>query len=420
MSLFDSIFGKKSKSKTTVQVPSWIQQPMQGYMGDITSYLGSDPHQYVAPASELQNLAFDQAKNLGSWQDPMNTAFANAQAAGSAPAANAGTAVQTNLTQSGPASTANVSTYAAPTLGPANQSQNVTIDPTQTINGASLLDNFNSYLDPALQSEVDAAMANYERQAAQTRAAQQAHQAGLGNWGSGGQFYMSNFDNATNLGGAALEAQLRAQAYRDAMAGAISDADRRQGASAFNAGAANTRSGQQAGMNLQNNQFNTGALNDFDLNQALLNANAGQFNANANNQVGMFNAGQQNDLSMFNTGQANQVGMFNTGQTNSMSQYNAGLENAALDRALQAAGLEGDMANMMGSNQRADTALVGSLGDMQHSIDQAYASALPTQLLNAGQMFGSMSLPSYFGQTTKGTASPSPFQAALSVASLFG
>jgi hypothetical protein len=403
MGLFSSIFGKSSKSKTTVQVPSWIQQPMQGYMGDITSYLNSDPHQYVAPASELQNLAFDQAKNLGAWQDPLNSAYSAAQTAGAAPAPTAA------LSQTGPVSTATASTYNAPTLGPASQSQNVNIAPTQTINGASMLDNFSSYMDPALQSEVEAAMANYKNTVAQRRAGEQAKLAGLGDWGSGGQFYLSNLDSQSALGGANLEGQLRAQAYRDAMAGAISDADRRQGASAFNAGAANTRSGQQAGMNLQNNQFNTGALNDFALNQAMMNAQAGQFNANANNQIGMFNSGQTNDM-----------GMFNTGQANSMSQYNAGLQNDQLNRALQAAGLEGDMANMMGSNQRADTALVGSLGDMQHSIDQAYASALPTQLMNAGNMFGSMSLPSYFGQTTKGTATPSPFQVGLSMASLFG
>jgi hypothetical protein len=73
MSLFDSIFGKKQSTK--VKIPSWIQGPISGYMGDVSSYLNSDPHQYVAPASELQNLAFSQAKNLGSWQQPMNDAL---------------------------------------------------------------------------------------------------------------------------------------------------------------------------------------------------------------------------------------------------------------------------------------------------------------------------------------------------------
>lgn len=412
MGLFSSIFGTKQKTKTTV--PAWIKGPLSSYMGDVQGYLAQDPRSFVAPASDLQNLAFDQAKNLGSWQTPMGDALSAVKAAGAAPAASAGEAAQTTLSQTGPAAQATASTYNAPKLGAASQAGATTIAPVSTINGESLLDNFNAYLDPGIANLVDTSLATYDREAAQRRAAEDAKRAGNGAWGSGGQFYMSNFDQATALGGAQLEAQLRAQAWRDAIMASSSDADRRQGASGFNAGAANTRALNQGQLDSTRNMFNTDALNQFKLSQAGFDAQAGQFNANAQNQIGMFNAGQSNDMSMFNTGQANQVGMYNTGQTNDMAQYNAGLENASLDRALQAAGMQGDIANMYGSNQRADTALVGTLGEMQRSIDQAYASALPTQLALAGQMYGGLNLPGYTGQSQ--TSTPSPFSVGLQLA----
>lgn len=398
MGLLSSIFGSKSKQKTTI--PDFLKGPLTGFAGDVGSYLNSDPHQYVAPASSLQNLAFSQAQNLGSEMAPLNDALAAVKAAGAAPAASAGLAAQT-----GPAAQSSVSTYRAPTLGNASQAGAVNIAPTQTINGQSLLDNLQGYMDPATEALVNTTMADYQREAAQQRAQQQAKLAGMGSFGSGGNFYLSNFDIANLLKGANLENQLRSQAYTQAVQASNLDAARRQDASAFNAGAANTRAGQQAGFDLSNNQFNAGAKNQYGLAQADLNANAGQFNANAANQSSMFNAGQ-----------ANQLGMFNTGQTNDMSQFNAGLQNDQLTRALQAAGMQGDIANSLGSNQRADIGVTGTLGAMQHDIDQAYASALPNQLLQAGEMFNP--LMGLTGKTQTNTSSP--FNIFGAVSSLFG
>lgn len=364
MGLFSSIFGQKTSQKTTI--PSFLKPGLTNYAGDIQGYLGQDPHNFVAPASSLQNLAFSQAANLGGEMQPLNDALGAVKAAGAAPAASAGAAAQTGTALSGPAA----------------QSQAVNIAPTSSITGSSLLNNLQGYMDPALNALVSSTMADYNRDTQQQRAAEEAKLAGMGNWGSGGQFYLSNFDIGNALKGANLENQLRSQAFSQALGASNLDAQRMQDASQFNAGAQNTRGIDQAQLNSQNN---------------------------------MFNAGQSNDLSMFNTGQQNQVGMFNTGQTNQQSQFNAGLQNDQLARALQAAGMQGDIANSLGANQRADTALTGTLGDMQHSIDQAYASALPTQLMNAGQMFNP--LMGLTGQTQ--VKDPSVYNAALSVASLF-
>lgn len=398
MGLFSSIFGAKTTSKATL--PSYLKGPIQGYSGAVGNYLKSDPTQYVAPASGLQNLAFDQASKLGEWRSPMGGALDAVKAAGSAPAASAGQAAQT-----APAAQGTAAGYAAPQIGKATQAAGVNIAPVSTMTGASLLDNLGAYMDPATNALVDTTMADFNRSAAQQRASEQAKLAGQGSWGSGNNFYMSNFDTGNLVKGANLENQLRSQAYTQGINASNLDAGRRQEASGFNAGAANTRAGMQSGFDLQKNLFNADATNQFKAHQGDLNAQAGQFNAGQQNQMGMFNAGQTNNL-----------GMFNTAQTNEQNQFNAGLENAGLGRSLQAAGMQGDIANSMAGNARGDTALVGSLGDMQHQIDQAMASALPTQLLNAGQMFNPL-LGNLVGKT--GTESPSPFKAALSVASLF-
>jgi hypothetical protein len=333
------------------------------------------------------------------------------------PAASAGDAQTTALTTSGPASLATANTYNAPKLGPASQAAQTTLDPTQTIHGESLLNNLGSYLDPTLQNLVDTTMASYKHDTAEQRAAEQAKLAGEGSWGSGGNFYMSNFDIDNLLKGAGLENQLRSQAWNTALNASNMDADRRQGASGFNAGAANTRSLNQGQLDASRNMFNTDALNNFKLSQAGFDSQAGQFNANAKNQVGMFNSGQQNDMSMFNTGQSNQVGMFNTGQQNTMAQYNAGLANDQLDRALQAAGMQGDIANSMGSNQRADVGACRVARGHAAPDRPAAGRGSPDAACLAGQMYGGLNLPGYFGQST--TSSPSPFNTALSIGALF-
>lgn len=331
MGLFSAIFGKKQSSK--VNIPSWVQPGLKSFSGDISKFLKTDPQQYVAGPTALQNTAFTNAGNLGGSQQPLNNALAAVQAAGQAPAANAGSAAQ---------------------------SQGVHVGPMSTVNGSSLLDNFSAYQNPATENLVNSTMANYNRNAEQQRAQVQAQLAGNGAWGSGGRFYQSNFDLGNLLQGAQLENQLRSDAFNTALNASNMDAGRRQDASVFNAGAQNNAALQQASLDSNNNMFNAGQ----------------------SNQMGMFNAGMQND---------------------------------AYSRALQAAGMQGDIANSMGNNQRADVALQGAMGDMQHSISQAQAGAYPTQLLSAAQMFNP--LLSTFGQTN--TATPSPFQTGLSIASLF-
>lgn len=398
MGLFSDIFG--SGKSTDVTIPGFAMGPTKSYAGSVGNFLKRDPYSLVAPASGLQNQAFGQASHLGQdWRPAMTDALGAVKAAGAAPAANAGTAAQAT-----PASAALTSAYSAPDIGNAAQAGGGSIAPVERINGSSLLDNLQSYMDPATQALVDSTMADYNHSAEQARAAQQARLAGQGAWGSGGQFYMSNFDVDNALKGANLENQLRSQAFSQAINASNSDAARRQDASSFNAGAFNNRATNQAQLSLQKNMFNAGAQNDLALAQAQLDAQAGQFNA-----------GQANDMSMFNTGQANNLGMFNTGQSNNMAQYNAGLQNDQLARSLQAAGMQGDVVNSLAGNSRGDTMAMGTLGDMQHGIDQAYAQAPLTQLLAAGQAM--QPLTATYGQNQ--TSTPSLFNTALSLGSLF-
>src|SRR5688500_8100452 len=92
----------KSKSKSTSTqnttatptVPGWITDPLQDYTSKVSDYLNSDPAQFVAGASPLQEKAFAAAGTLGGQGATFDKAIELATGAASAPA----------------------STYAAPTL----------------------------------------------------------------------------------------------------------------------------------------------------------------------------------------------------------------------------------------------------------------------------------------------------------------
>ena len=73
-------------STTTPIAPLNASNFTNNYL-DIVSKLGlKSPGDYVAGPSQLQNQAWQQAGNLGGWQQGMNSANAFARQAGSAPA----------------------------------------------------------------------------------------------------------------------------------------------------------------------------------------------------------------------------------------------------------------------------------------------------------------------------------------------
>lgn len=317
MGLSSSKSKTKSMATTTPKVPEWIAQPLQGYTGKVTNFMNSDPAQYIAGPSELQNKAFAGADDLGEWKAGSDKAIKMAQTAGQ-----------------GPASTASFSTYDAPTIGA-----------TQNVAAQSLLTNLKSYLDPSTDALVKATLAEYDNQTGRQAAAFAANAARGGAFG-GSRFGVAQGEFAANSdrGRALTDAELRARAFTQAANMSNMDAGRRQDASGMNAGFFNERL----------------------FNQAALDASEGQFNTSAANENSMFNASAKE---------------------------------AALQRALEAAGLTANISNSMGANERADLAMTADLGALQREIEQAKLGAPVAQLEAAGSLFGNVPIGNFTGQT---------------------
>lgn len=387
-----------SSSKTKTKTTPIVSQPMQGNLNDfagrVADFARTDPGQYVAPASALQTQAFNSTGNLGQGQAALNTALGMAQDATSAPIP------QAALSQ------ASTSTYTAPRLGNAAQAGAVNIAPVtnavaSTVTPESLLQNFQAYLDPSTQALVDTTLANSDLATTKARAQALAQAAGAKAFGDRSQFYMADFDQTGLAQRAQLENQLRTNAYTQGINASNMDASRRQEAgttnaslatqvSGMNAGAANNRASQQASLDIQRALANAGFKNDFTLAQGNFDAGAGQFNAGA----------------------ANQASMFNTGQANQTEQFNVDQQTQAANRALQAAGLIGNLGVQQDSGARADLTTVADFGAMQRAIEQAQRNVVPTQLQIAGNLYGAIPQASYIGQEGVTKSSPSLAQLA--------
>jgi len=206
---------KKTKTKTnmttTPVVPGWVQQPMQDYTSAVSGMMGTNAQDFVAPASDLQNQAFEGAANLGAWQGNLNSAAG----------------IYNNVAGAG-----------------ANQ-----IGQTHQATAAGILDNgWEQYANPFTDSVVDTTLQGFDQDAARQMAAMEAERARTGAFGgSRSAITQAMLAGEQGQNRASTEAQLRAQAYREAMGLAGSDADRRQQTGLFNTGALNTTEG----LNLQ-------------------------------------------------------------------------------------------------------------------------------------------------------------------------
>lgn len=383
------------KATTTPTVAPWMEAPLKEYTGKVSDFLGTDPSQYVAGPTELQQQAFGAAKTLGG---------TNADLAAATEMAKTAAAAGPNLATS--------SGYNAPKLGNAAQAGSVSIDPTANAeaylaDAASIFDNggVQRYVDPALESYVDPTLAAYDDDAARSRAALAAQAAKAGAFG-GSRFGIreSQFEADTDRGRALTEADLRRSAYESALQAAgvdagfrntanIRNADARTSVSGQNASAMNERARAQAAMDLDRLIANMGASNQFKLAQADIDQGAAEFGASAANRSSEFNAAQQE---------------------------------AALQRALEAAGLTANIANTADAGERADVALQADLGEIERLIQQAQLGAPITQLQTAGQLYGVVPPGTYTGSTmtgnTQGTSTTkskgSLFDMALAAASV--
>jgi hypothetical protein len=111
-------------------------------------------------------------------------------------------------------------------------------------------------------------------------------------------------------------------------------------------------------------------------------------NQNISGQYGLAQGQLDAGAAQFNVANRTAVSGANAAANNAMSQFNAGQADNAANRALQAAGMIGGLANDYGAGTRADLATMAQLGDQQRAIEQAYAMAGPAQLQLMGQLSG--------------------------------
>lgn len=388
MGSFSSKTKTTSNQTATPVTPAFIQAPVKNYTGKIDDFMNMDPSQFVAGPSQLQQQAFTDAQGLGGWQDTAAAALGSIQNAGARPAAQA------------TAGTAGAVGVNAPKIGAAAQAQGVNVGPATNAeaflaDNASILDRgIEPYMDPAINAYVQAALANYDDSAGRQNAAFEAQAAKSGAFG-GSRMGVAQAELAANQtrGRALTDAELRAQAFRDAAGLAATDASLAQqanisnagiqtGVSQTNAGAANQMQALQAQLAQQLGLANTGFQNEFKLGQAQLDAQAASQTA-ANKQ---------------------QSSIFNTAEANQASQFNAQMQEQQRQAEMQSGALAAQIAQLQQSGSAEDLALAAQLGEMQRAIEQAQKNALPTQLQIGGAALGSIPYPAFVGQNVSGTS----------------
>jgi len=198
-----------STNTTQALNPSWVTDSVQGVQGKINGLLNTDPSTLVSGPSALQNQAFGQAGNL-------TTSPLFGQAADMATATAA----------KGPAQLGAVS----------------------RVTGASLLDGgLERYYNPYQQQVIDTTLASIDAADGRTRAQQTLDIARNQKFGGSGSAITRALTEAElQRGRSSTEAGLRSSGFDRATSLAVSDADRRQGANLFNAGAENAFTSQQA------------------------------------------------------------------------------------------------------------------------------------------------------------------------------
>jgi hypothetical protein len=197
-----SLSGSKTKSKTTNNrtysetttplAPEWASTLTEGQAGRIGGVGGMDPYRLVAPENPLQQRAAATVADLsGHWWN-----------------LNKATAVQRAAMGAG----------------------------ANTAQSASLLDGLDNYMSPYRKNVVDAALADYDFGAGQTRAQQDLDMSGAGAFGGSGQaLTRSMTEDGLARGRATTSANLLDQMFQRGSAFSSEDASRRQQTSQFNA-----------------------------------------------------------------------------------------------------------------------------------------------------------------------------------------
>lgn len=217
------------------------------------------------------------------------------------------------------------------------------------VSAQSLLDNLQKYISPHIDNVVDTTLANYDEQAARTRAQRAAVAAGTGaHRGTRNSIYEAILEGEIGRERANTEATLRDQAFTTGASLSADDANRRQSASSANAELAQRASESNAQMDLTR----------------------------------MLNAANM---------------MF------SEDQFNAGQEDRSLDRLMQGSRDLTNIASTYQGNERADIGLIAELGERERSIAQQEANAELGLLSTISNLLGNQRYEQVTGQVGSGT-----------------
>ena len=356
MGLFDTSQSAQEFSNSTVRpvIPNYLIKPVGAYTDKLDEYLRSSPNQYVTPINSIQQQVYgaagmspdewlDMSYSPGRlWLNPPETpeftqgtpsAFGTATPYYNEALDMTRGVADPSLTQAGlpdrydvanvadigsrgfvsadvgtlgDAQRAGYTGYDAPTLGPAETWQGQGYDAAlvgnvadeylagdiERADAASLLDNFDAYMNPYLEDVVDTSLADYDVYADRLRAQQEATAAkNRAFGGSANAFAESALGADLTRGRAATSAGLRSDAFRQAAELSDLDAGRRQETSALNAQMANQRDLQRAQMALEARGLDAGFINA-----------SREFAQNARNQSERDRATAQNEFRLKQAG----------------------------------------------------------------------------------------------------------------------
>lgn len=407
----------KTKTKTnetattTPTVPDYAIGPIQNYYSDVAAFGNGNMADYTTPANQAQLDAFARANSLynnGELSNaigyttnilsrlggvaPATGSYATAPRAPSvtdvagigdrgvsqAKTGTLGPAALAQAANAGQASSVNLGGYDASGYDPSLVGDLGQFMPNgvERIAGQSLLDNLPAYMNPYLSQVVDTTAADMDTQAGRIRAQQAADMARTGAFGGSRSAILgAQTEGELARARASTLSGLRSDAFNTATGLSNLDADRRQGAGMFNAGAQNTLDLARGQLGAQGALANQGALNTAGQFNAGARNDAAAFGANALNQGQLFNAGSQNDFALQNAGFQQQANLQNAGAqnqyglaqfdaTNSMNQFNAGALN---DAAAQQYGIAGQNAQQ---NAQAANALASQVYGTQADLNQ--------------------------------------------------
>lgn len=344
--------------------PDWYTSGFQDLAARIGQFGASDPSQYVAGASPLQQQAFAKASQ-------MQTSPLFGQAADMI--SGTGTvnpALSTSYDPSGylPAQ-AQAQGYTAAQVG------------YNPYSASSLLEGLDNYQNPYQRQVTDAYTADFDANAGKTRAAQSAAAAANGAFG-GSRYGIQEAQTEGEL------SRARASGLGSILQGGF---DRSTALSADDANRRQSAASQNAQLQLQAGLANQSALNS-----------AGQYNSGLLANLSQYNAGAQNDAGQYNASAANAASQFGANAYNTNQQFNAQQRDQAAGRTLQGAGLLGELGNSQQANDRANIGLLGDLGGVQQGIDANQRTAGLSQLQAYAQLLNGLNTSGFLGQQVNG------------------